>query len=130
MRCKEPHHHSRGMPPAGDQPAEIAARRRPRIGVHRLRIVFAGEFEDLGLGDRDSTALEHRARRVVLEIALGHQAARGSGKSISFTSSLARSRTAQLNCRRFLWSRASPAEPGLITNTLPIRRASCWWVWP
>src|SRR5205814_312638 len=91
MRCKEPHHHRRGMPPAGDQPAEIAARRRPRIGMHRLRIVFAGEFEDLGLGDRDSTTLEHRPRRVVREIALGRLASHSV--SAGSTPSRARARS-------------------------------------
>src|SRR5262249_58874763 len=124
------HGHGGGGPPAGDQPAEIAARRRRGIGVHRLGVVFTGEVDDLRLRDRSPAALEYRARRIVLEIPLGRHGRRGSGKSISFTSSLTTSSTAQLNCRPFRWSRASPAEPGLMTSTFPVPRASCSCVGP
>ncbi len=54
----------------------------------------------------------------------------GSSKFVITTSSLTVSKTAQLNCLSLLWSRPSPAEPGLTTRRPSIRRTSCWWVWP
>src|SRR2546423_14298229 len=127
MRGEKPHHQRRGVPAAGDQPAKEAVRCRRGVGVHGLWVVAPRELDNIALADRDRAALEYRAWRVVLEIArvcfCGH-AARGSGKSITCTSSLVRSSTAQLSWRPLRWSRASPAEPGLITNTLPIRRRS------
>ena len=52
-------------------------------------------------------------------------ARRGSSKSVTTTSSLTVSKTAQLNCRSLVWSRPSPVEPGLMTRTPPIRRTTC-----
>ena len=69
MRGEKPHHQRRGVPAAGDQPAEIAVRRRRGISMHRLRVVAPREFEDLVLADRNHAALEHRAGRIILEIA-------------------------------------------------------------
>ena len=40
------------------------------------------------------------------------------------------SSTAQLSWPPLRLSRASPADPGLTTSTRPMRRTTCWWVWP
>src|SRR5436190_4189822 len=113
------------MPTACDQSTEPAIPRRLGVGVHRLRVVLAGEVDDLGFADRDGAGREDRAWRVVLEIAFGRTAHRGSGKSMTWTSSLAVSSTAQLSWKRLAESRGSPAEPGLITSTGPMRRTTC-----
>src|SRR5437868_14550860 len=103
MRGEKPHHQRRGVPAAGDQPAKEAVRCRRGVGVHGLRVVAPRELDNIALADRDRAALEYRAWRVVLEKAFGH-GARGSGKSITCTSSLVRSSTAQLSWRPLRWS--------------------------
>src|SRR4029077_11004597 len=138
------------MPAARDQSAEPPALRRGGVGVHGLRVIAPGELDDLGFADGNRAGGEHRARRVVLEIALGSQAHRGSPKSMTWTSSLAVSKTAQLSWERLALSRGSPAgagvvaergaaraqqrrwraQPGWITKTAPMRQTTWWWVSP
>src|SRR5690349_2222984 len=113
MPGEELHHQRAGMPAAGDDPAIGAARCRRLVDMHRLRVVAAGKLDDLVFADRNRAAGHHPPDRIVLEIPVVATHPRISGKSMMRASALAVSSTAQLSRRPLLWSRASPAEPGL-----------------
>src|SRR5271163_5313023 len=56
MRDKKLHHQGASVPAAGDEPAELAALGRRLVDMHRLRIVAAGEFEDVRFPDLKRSA--------------------------------------------------------------------------
>src|SRR5579862_7317226 len=63
-----PHDQGRGVPAAGDQPAERPVGRGHRVDVKRLRIELSGERDDLSLVNADASAVGRRPGQVVLEI--------------------------------------------------------------
>lgn len=68
----QPHHQAAGVPAAGDEAAERPARSDRRIGVDRLRIEAAREFEHLFFAHRCGAQFVHRSGHIVFEPALGH----------------------------------------------------------